>query len=273
MSDETSPEAPEDCVLTDHAGDGVGRVTLNRAHIHNAFDEVLIARLTQAFQEMAADDSVHMVVLEANGRSFSAGADLDWMRRAAEYDLAENEEEALRLAELLEALAGCPKPVLALVQGAAIAGGMGLVACCDLVIAVKRARFSLSEVRLGLIPATISPHVMAAIGSRRMRCYFLTAEPIDSETAYDLGLVHILVEDEEALAEAGKKMIEELSLNGPGAMAETKAFMRSLAGREQSPEAQIQLAGRLARRRATDEGKEGLTAFFEKRSAGWVAND
>ncbi len=273
MSEAGKKGVGEDCVLLATGDDGVARVTLNRAEIHNAFDEVLIRRLTETFQELAGDKAVRLVVLQANGRSFSAGADLDWMRRAAAYDLRQNEEEALRLAELLEALAGCPKPILALVQGAAIAGGMGLVACCDMVIAVRRARFSLSEVRLGLTPATISPHVLAAIGSRQMSRYFLTAEQIDSETAHELGLVHILVEDAAELDETGRRLIEALSLNGPGAMAGTKALLRTIAGREQSGEARIRLAGRLARRRASDEAKDGLAAFFEKRAAGWVQGE
>src|SRR5690606_19141727 len=182
----------DDTILIQRAG-GVATVTLNRPDRHNAFDDALIAALTQVLRELDADDSVTVVVLAGAGKSFSAGADLNWMRRMADYGREENLADAEALAALMETLNGLDKPTIARVQGAAFGGGVGLVACCDIAIAADTASFCLSEVRLGLIPAVISPYVVTAIGERAARRYFVTAERFDAREAHRLGLVHEVV--------------------------------------------------------------------------------
>lgn len=188
----------------------VARVTMNRPEVHNAFDDRLIEELTATFERLAADKAVRAVLLGANGRSFSAGADLNWMKRTAGYSEAQNLEDARRLARMLRVLDGMPQPTVALVQGAAYGGGVGLVACCDIAVAVPEAAFSLSEVRLGLLPAAISPYVVAAIGARQARRYFLTAERFDAAEARRIGLVHEVAPREE-LEVAGERLLAALA--------------------------------------------------------------
>jgi methylglutaconyl-CoA hydratase len=248
--------------------DKVVTVRLNRPDKHNAFDEQLIAELTQAFRDLAADRTARVVVLTANGPSFSAGADLGWMKRMSTLSRAENERDSLLLADLMAAIDGCPKPVIALVQGAAFGGGVGLVACCDIAIASTRATFSLSEVRLGLIPAVISPYVAAAIGPRACRRYFLTAERFDAETAERLGLVQRVVEPE-ALGVAGDEIVEHLLKGGPNALAAAKDLIRRVSFAPLDQALRSETAARIAETRATDEGKEGIAAFLEKRKPNW----
>jgi methylglutaconyl-CoA hydratase len=257
-------------ILVERQAGGVVGLTLNRPELHNAFDERLIAELTEAVHALADDAEARLILLRAKGKSFSAGADLDWMRRAADFTLEQNIADTTLLADMLHAVATLPQPTLVLVQGAVVAGAVGLIACCDVAIAVERARFGLSEVRLGLIPATISPHVIAAIGPRQARRYFLTAERFDATEALRIGLVHQVVADDDALARAGDALIQAFHSAGPGAVAETKALIRDVAGTEQSDAQRADLARRLAERRVSDEGKAGLAAFFDKTSPPWA---
>lgn len=248
--------------------DGVARVTMNRPEVHNAFDEDLIARLDDAFEKLSADDDVRAIVLAGAGKSFSAGGDLNWMKRMAGFSRDENVADARRLATLMRRIDTCPKPTLALVQGAAMAGGVGLISACDIVIAARNARFSISEVRLGLVPSVISPYVTAAIGARAARRYFLSAERFDADEAHRIGLVHEIVAPE-GLEEAGRRMIEGLGGNAPGAMANAKAMIRDVAGRPVDEALMEETAQRIAAARARAEAREGVAAFLEKRPPPW----
>ncbi len=246
----------------------VATVRLDRPEKHNAFDEHLIAELTQAFRALAGDAAARVVVLAANGRSFSAGADLEWMKRVSNLGRAENERDSLLLADLMSAIDCCPKPVVAIVQGAAFGGGVGLVACCDIAIATTGASFCLSEVRLGLIPAVISPYVAAAIGPRACRRYFLTAEKFDAATAERLGLVHRVVEPE-ALETAQDEIVAHLLKGGPNALAAAKDLVQRVTFASIDDALRHDTARRIADARASDEGKEGIAAFLEKRKPNW----
>jgi methylglutaconyl-CoA hydratase len=246
----------------------VTTVRVNRPDKHNAFDERLIAELTQAFRDLASDTAVRVAVLAANGQSFSAGADLDWMKRMSAMGRADNERDAMALSDLMEAIDRCPKPVVGVIQGAAFGGGVGLVACCDIAIATSSASFSLSEVRLGLLPAVISPYVAAAIGPRACRRYFLTAERFDSATAAKLGLVHRVVEPE-ALEAARDETIKQLLTGGPAAQASAKNLIRRVTGAPIDDTLRRDTAARIADARASAEGKEGIAAFLEKRKPNW----
>jgi len=247
---------------------GVATVTLTKPEVHNAFDAVLIARLTEAFRTLGADDRVRVVVLAAQGKSFSAGADLSWMKRVAGYSHDENLADADALADMLEALDRCPKPTLAVVQGAAMGGGVGLVAACDIAVASTRAVFALSEVRLGLIPAVISPYVAAAIGPRACRRYFLTGERFDGEAALRLGLIHEWVSPDDLEATA-RRLVESLLDAGPQAQRAAKDLIRTVAFRDPDPSLKAETTARIAEIRAGAEGREGVTAFLEKRKPSW----
>ena len=246
-------------------------ITLDRPQTHNAFDERAVAALTERLTQWGDDDSVRAVVVAARGESFCAGADVAWMRRAAAFSEAENVADASALAELLRVLNTLPKPTVALVQGPAYGGGVGLVACCDIVLAVRHARFQFSEVRLGLIPAVIAPYAIAAIGARQARRYFLTAEPMGAEEALRLGLVHELLDDVGALAKARERIVGALAAAAPGAVAEAKALIAALAGRPIEASLIETTARRIAARRASPEAREGLSAFLEKRPPRWVS--
>jgi methylglutaconyl-CoA hydratase len=246
----------------------VATVRLNRPDKHNAFDEHLIAELTQAFRDIAGNAAVRVVVLAANGPSFSAGADLGWMKRMSALGREENERDSLLLADLMAAIDRCPKPVVGVVQGAAFGGGVGLVACCDIAIATTSASFCLSEVRLGLIPAVISPYVAAAIGPRACRRYFLTAEKFDAATAERLGLVHRVVAPE-ALAEARDQILGHLLKGGPAALAAAKDLIQRVSYAKIDEALRRDTAWRIADARASDEGKEGIATFLEKRKPNW----
>lgn len=260
----------DDILLVSRDARGVATVTMNRPEVHNAFDDVLIGRITQTFRELGADDSVRVVVLASKGPSFSAGADLNWMKRMAGYTRDQNVEDALGLAAMCQAIDTCPKPTLALVQGAAFGGGVGLVTCCDIAIGTTHAKFMLSEVKLGLIPAVISPYVIRATGARAARRYFLTAERIDATEAQRLGLLHEVVEDEDDLASTGERMVATLLANGPRAMAEAKALVDAVVDRPIDAAVSQDTAQRIADTRASDEGREGVSAFLEKRKARWA---
>ncbi len=250
---------------------GVARITLNRADRHNAFDDVMIGEMIRLVDEIEQNNAVRIVVLTAAGKNFSAGADLNWMSRMAEYDYELNFKDAMQLAELLKRLNGLDRPVIGMIHGASFGGGVGLVACCDIVIAADNSRFCLSEVRLGLIPATISPYVINAMGERACRRYFLTAEPFNAEEAHRLGLVHQVV-SEDLLDEAVEKQIEALLKGGPRAQAAAKKLIDQVARREIDEKLIEDTAERIAQIRASDEGGEGLNAFLQKRKPDWDRN-
>lgn len=250
--------------------EGAATVTLNRPEVHNAFDESVIARLTALWDELGRDDGVQVVILRGAGKSFSAGGDLNWMKRAASYTEEQNRADGLALARMLHGLYTLPKLTVALVHGAAMGGGMGLVSCCDIVIAQKDAKFALSEVKIGLAPATIGPYVLRALGERQARRYFQTGERFDGAKAYELGLAHIIYEADEERDAALAGVLDGLKTNGPQAMMAAKRLCLDLAGRPLSEALITDTADRIASLRAGDEAREGLAAFLEKRKAGWV---
>ncbi|MCU0755670.1 MAG: enoyl-CoA hydratase-related protein [Xanthomonadales bacterium] len=259
-------------MLTSDLRDACLTLTMDRAEVHNAFNAEQIARLTEALQAADADPGVRAVVLAAKGASFSAGADLNWMREMAGYGEAENLADAGRLATLMRTLAFLQKPTIARVQGSAFGGGVGLVACCDLAIGVPAAKFALTEVRLGLVPAVISPYVIAAIGARQSRRYFQTAEAFDAARARELGLLHEVVEPEQLDAAVAKEL-KLLKAGGPQALAEAKALVARVEGRDLTAQQarDAETAALIARLRVSDEGQEGLGAFLAKRKPAWQA--
>jgi methylglutaconyl-CoA hydratase len=246
---------------------GLARVTLDRPEKHNAFTAETIRQLTQAFVALGGDGAVRAVLLAGNGPSFSAGADAGWMRAQAALSEAENLADAQALSDMLASLNDCPKPVIAIVHGKAYGGGIGLAACADMVVATPEAEFRLSEVRLGLTPATISPFVVAKIGVAQARRWFLTAESFGAEAALAMGLVHAVSDRAEAVAEG---WFRHLLLGAPGAIADAKALLRDIAGQPISPALRAETAARIAARRAHPEGREGLAAFLEKRAPEWA---
>ncbi len=250
--------------------DRVASVTLNRPKLHNAFDDGMIAALTTTLSAVGDDPAVRAVVLRGAGKSFCAGGDLAWMRRMAGYGREENLADARALSELMHVLDTLPKPTIAVVHGAAYGGGVGLVACCDIAVASMGARFCLSEVKLGLIPAAISPYVVAAMGARAARRYFLTAEVFDAAEAQRTGLVHA-VADEDRLDALVADLLTALSKGGPAAQAAAKRLIADLAHRPPE-ELRDETARRIAEIRASDEGREGVSAFLEKRPAAWTGD-
>ena len=260
----------ESTILTRSDNRGVVTLTMNRPELNNAFDDLLITDLTAELKRLEADESVRVVLLTGSGKNFCAGADLSWMRRMAGYSEEENLADAKRLATLFRTLNFLRKPTIVLVQGAAYGGGVGLTACCDIAIATQRATFCLSEVKLGIMPSLISPYVVEAIGPRAARRYFQTAEVFDAAEAHRLGLVHELVDDSDDLLTVAERICGSLLKNGPRAMAEAKELV-PFASRGPVDDAMIaQSAERIARVRASAEGKDGLTAFLEKRQPAWV---
>ena len=251
-----------------HDGRGVARITLNRPDVHNAFNERLISDLTAVLRGIDGDETVRALVLAAEGRSFCAGGDLNWMRATANYTPQENLQDAEQLAELMRALDELRKPTIALVQGPAYGGGVGLVSCCDIAIAASSATFALSEVRLGLIPSVISPYVVTAMGIRASRRYFLTGERFSAEVALRHGLVHEVVPPEE-LEEAGDRVIAALLDGGPKAQEEAKLLIAEVGGEICDDRLRRRTAERIADIRASTEGKEGVSAFLEKRRPKW----
>ena len=257
-------------VLTETDGP-IGIVTLNNPDKHNAFDDKLIVDLTRALGALDTNQEIRIVVLSAAGKSFSAGADLNWMKRMSTYSEEENFRDATALGELMRTLHGLSKPSIARVQGAAYGGGVGLVACCDIAVGTQNAAFSLSEVKLGLIPAVISPYVIAAIGERAAHRYFLTAERFDAAEGFRLGLLHELAAADDEMDEKINDICVALMQGGPGAHLETKALIHAVANRPIDDAVITDTAKRIARVRAGDEGKEGVSAFLEKRKAHWIA--
>ena len=249
---------------------GRATLTMNRPELHNAFNQSLVATLTSSLRQLEADPAVRLVILAANGKSFSAGADLNDMRRMADNTREQNLADARGIAELMRTLNALAKPTVALVQGAAYGGGVGLTSCCDIAIATASATFCVSEVKLGLIPAVISPYVIAAIGARAARRYFVTAEIISAAEAHRLGLVHEVVPDELGLAAAADRITSQLLKNGPTAMAAAKNLITTVSGRTVDDGLVDATAGLMADRRASAECREGLSAFLEKRLPGWM---
>lgn len=246
----------------------VARVALARPEVRNAFDDVLIEELTRAFREAADDSEVRVVVLSGDGPSFCAGADVSWMRKAGGYSRAENEADAGRMARMLRGIDACPKPVVALAHGAAIGGGVGLVAAADIAIAAEGTVFSLAEVRLGILPAVISPYVLRSIGPRFARDLFLTGDRFDAREAHRIGLAHQVVAAGE-LEAAGRRKVASLLAAGPEAVGVAKRLIEQVTGK--TPDEAMDLTVRtIAERRASAEAKEGLTAFLEKRKPDWA---
>ena len=264
-----------EAVVTSHIDThGVATVTLNNPQKHNAFDDNIIGQLSEAFNAIAGNEQVRVMVLASVGKSFSAGADLNWMKRMTGYSHEENLRDAKALAAMLKTLNFMPQPTIARVQGAAFGGAVGLVSCCDMAVGTPRALFCLSEVKIGLVPATISPYVVAAIGSRASRRYFTTAERFSAETALQLGLLSEVV-TEEALDREINRLVEQLLANSPAATREAKALIFDVAEQaintdERSEELIAMTSERIATIRVSEQGQEGLRAFLEKRPASWL---
>lgn len=256
-------------VLTNINDQGVATVTLNSADKHNAFDDGMIAALHKTFAEIASNPRVRVMVLAANGKSFSAGADLNWMKRMAQYDYERNENDARALADMLQALYTLPQPSIARVQGAAFGGGVGLVACCDIAIATNAASFCLSEVKLGLIPATISPYVIRAMGERTAKRYFMTAEKFDADTAQQAGLVSEVVAAQ-SLDELINTLSQQLCANGPSAVSAAKQLVHDVGVTAIDDSLLQDTSARIAAIRVSPEGQEGLSAFLNKRKPDWI---
>ncbi|MEO8486580.1 MAG: enoyl-CoA hydratase/isomerase family protein [Betaproteobacteria bacterium] len=248
---------------------GVRMIGLARPRVHNAFDETLIDELTRAVKAAGTDASVRAVLLHGTGQTFCAGADLAWMKRMAGYGHAENLADAKALAAMLSTLATCPKPTVACVNGDAYGGGVGLIACCDIAIAASDAMFALSEAKLGLIPSTIGPYVVAAIGARQARRWFITGERFPAAEAFRIGLLHDIVPPGE-LDGRVNELLGALLLAGPEAQREAKLLIRAIGNRPIDAKLIADTAERIARVRATDEAREGIAAFLGKRSPAWV---
>lgn len=247
----------------------VARLRLNRPGLHNAFDATLIAALTGALEAAAADPTVRVVVLEGEGASFSAGADLNWMKRAAGFTHEQNLEDARRFAAMLRTLAGMKKPTIARVQGAALGGGTGLTAACDMAVASSDAVFSTSEVKFGIIPSAISPYVLRAIGPRHALRYFQSGERISAQRALAIGLVGDVVAPE-ALDACVAQLADALLQGGPLAQKAAKDLIAAVTGQPIDETISEETAQRIARQRATDEAKDGIAAFLDKRPPGWL---
>jgi methylglutaconyl-CoA hydratase len=248
----------------------VGVVWMTRAEVRNAFNETTIAELTEAFRALGADPEVRTIVLAAEGPAFCAGADLDWMRRMSQYSHDENRADAMKLATMLRTIHECPKPVIARVHGPAFAGGVGLVAACDIAIASLNAEFCLTETKLGLIPATIAPYVMRAIGPNQARRYFLTAEKFDAGEAFRIGLVHNIAPPDE-LDSTINELLGTLMLTSAEAVTAAKRLVRELAFRPIDDALVADTAERIAAIRQSADGREGIASFLEKRKPRWAA--
>ncbi|TSA14728.1 MAG: enoyl-CoA hydratase/isomerase family protein [Betaproteobacteria bacterium] len=249
--------------------DGVGVIWMNRPEVRNAFNDAMITELTRAFQAVDADPGVRAVVLAGRGPAFCAGADLNWMKKMAGYSVEENRADALGLATMMNTVYMMKKPTIARVHGPAFAGGMGLVAACDIAVAAEAAEFCLSEVKLGLAAATIGPYVLAAIGERQARRYFLTAERFSAAEAMRIGLVHNVVPTNE-LDACVDALLAHLLAASPAAIAASKELIRSVAHGAIDPEMIADTAARIAAARASTDGKEGIRAFLEKRKPAWT---
>ncbi|WP_326518564.1 enoyl-CoA hydratase/isomerase family protein [Acinetobacter sp. CAAS 2-6] len=249
--------------------DQVVYVWLNRPELHNAFNTQVIEELYDCFTQLNERDDVRVVILAGRGKSFSAGADLNWMKQAGQASQAENEADALKLANMLHSLATLKQPTIARVQGIAFGGGMGLASACDICIASSDVKFATSEVRLGLAPSTISPYVIRAIGARQASRYFLTAERISAQQALNIGLAHEIAPAEE-LDQKVDEMVQALLLGGPDAQAASKQLIQLVDQNELTPELRLQTAQHIAHVRQGSEAKDGLNAFLNKHSPAWI---
>ena len=250
---------------------GVATVVLSRPDVRNAFNDEVIAELSQAFIQLGDDPQVRAIVLMAEGPAFCAGADLNWMRRMADYSREENEQDAEKLAFMLRTIYECPKPTIARVQGDVYAGGMGLVACCDMAVSVDTANYCLSEVKLGLIPATIGPYVIRAMGPRASHRYFLTAERFSAAEALRIGFVHEVVPAEQLDATVST-WVQALLAASPNAIKECKKLVQYVADRDITRLLIDHTVKAIADIRASDEGKEGVQSFLNKRKPAWMVN-
>ena len=247
--------------------DKVAWVTLNRPQVRNAFNAAMIAEMTAAFEAISADRSLRVVVLTGQGTSFCAGADLNWMGDVINYSYEQNLEDSLNLAKMFRRMSNCPLPTIARVNGPAIGGGTGMVAVCDLVVASEKAVFSLSEVKIGLVPACISPYVIRRLGDKNSREFFLTGERLTAQKAYAAGLINFLV-DESELDNKVNELIEKLICSGPEALSWCKKLLAKVPGMNEK-EAGVFTAEVITKLRMSDEGQEGMKAFFEKRKPNW----
>jgi methylglutaconyl-CoA hydratase len=264
------PDAPKLQRLNLTVDGRLARVTLARPEVRNAFDDATIVELTAAFRALDADASVRAIVLAANGPAFCAGADLNWMKRMAGYSDAENRSDALSLATMLNTIYTCSKPVIARVQGDAYAGGMGLVAACDIAISADTANYCLSEAKLGLMPATIAPYVIRAMGARAAHRYFVSAERFDAAEALRIGFVHQVVGADQLDASVDA-VAASIVANSPNAVRECKQLVVDLAEKTIDETLIADTADRIARIRSSDEGREGVRSFLEKRKPSWLA--
>lgn len=258
----------QQAITVDIDAQGVATVTLNRPQVHNAFDDVVIAELINAFDAIHHNDSVRVMILSATGKSFCAGADLNWMQKMASYSYAENKQDAGQLAKLFSSLYQLNKPTIARVQGAVYGGGVGLVACCDIAVGSKLSKFCLSEVKLGLVPATISPYVIEAIGPRLAKRYFMTAEVLSSRRARRIGLLSEVVSEED-LDSSVQGIISALLKNGPRSISIAKELVNNISYSVIDEELVDLTTDLIASVRVSEEGQEGLTAFLEKRAPNW----
>jgi methylglutaconyl-CoA hydratase len=258
-----------ECTARFHQGH-VARITLNRPDVRNAFNDEVIAELTQAFTQVGQDPQVRAVVLAADGPAFCAGADLNWMRRMADYTRAENLADAGALAEMLRTIHSCLKPTIARVQGDVFAGGVGLVAACDMAVSVDTATYCLSEVKLGLIPATISPYVIRAMGARAAQRYFLTAERFSAAEAHRIGMVHEVVSADQLDAKVAE-LTQALVSASPNAVRSCKMLVNEVAGRDIDAALIAKTVEGIADIRSSTEGKEGVQSFLQKRKPSWLA--
>lgn len=264
-----APDANDDLVQIDSTADGVVFVTINRPQKRNAFDAATIAALYEAFETLQGADRVRCVFIRGAGGTFSAGADLNWMRDAADWSEGDNRDDAMGLAKMLKALHDVPALTVAIVEGSAMGGGAGIVAACDMAVAVEGTRFAFSEVKLGLIPATIAPYVIEAVGARRARQLFLTANIFDADYAAHAGLIDMVL-PEGAVDEFISMLTDSLSGNAPGAMGDAKRLVHDVAGETIDHRLLEETAKRIARARVSEEGQEGVRAFLDKRPASWA---
>ncbi|MGV8928936.1 MAG: enoyl-CoA hydratase-related protein [Brevundimonas sp.] len=264
-----APDANDDLVQIDSTADGIVFVTINRPAKRNAFDAPTIAALYEAFETLQGADKVRLVFIRGAGGNFSAGADLNWMRDAADWSESDNRQDAMGLAKMLKALHEVPALTCAIVEGAAMGGGAGIVAACDMAVAVEGARFAFSEVKLGLIPATIAPYVIEAVGARRARQLFLSANIFDADYAAHAGLIDMVL-PEGSVDEFISMLTDSISANAPGAMGEAKRLVHTVAGHKIDHGIMEETAKRIARARVSPEGQEGVRAFLEKRKPRWT---
>lgn len=257
-------------IMLDATRAGIAILTLNRPDKRNAFNGQVIGEITDALETIEEQDGVRMLILRGAGKVFSAGADLEWMKAAQSWTREDNEEDAMALAVMLRKLANLPQMTMALVQGAAMGGGAGLVAACDVAVAMAGTKFAFSEVKLGLTPATISPFVIEAIGPRWAKALFVTAEVFDAAYAEKIGLVQYVVDDAQGMSEMEEYLASLAMTGAPGAIRDAKALVNDFAGADVTDALSRETAKRIAARRVSDEGKEGLAAFLEKRKPDWA---